>query len=179
VEVGVPDTTHAGTDRIARLIAVVGRTVSWLTLAMTLLTFLVVVLRYGFNLGWIWLQESITYLHAAVFMVAVAWAFQTDDHVRVDIFYRERSQRYKSWINLAGTLLFLIPFSLFMLLIGWDYVAASWSMKEASREAGGLPLVWLLKSLILVLPALLLLQSLSTLWECIETLRKPEPPQAA
>ena len=165
----------AETDRLARLIAVIGRTVSWLTLAMTLLTFLVVILRYGFNLGWIWLQESVTYLHAAVFMVAAAWAFQTDDHVRVDIFYRDRSPRHKSWVNLAGTLLFLIPFSLFLLVVSWDYVSASWATKEASREAGGLPLVFLLKSLILVLPALLLLQSLSTLKTCVATLRKAEP----
>ena len=164
----------AAGDRVARMISVIGRAVSWLTLAMTLLTFLIVILRYGFNLGWIWLQESVTYLHAAVFMVAAAWAFQTDDHVRVDIFYRERSLRHKSWVNLAGTLLFLVPFSLFLLLIGWDYVSASWATREASREAGGLPLVFLLKSLILVMPALLLLQSLSTLKNCIATLRKPE-----
>ena len=70
---------------IARLVELAGRTVAWLTLAMTLLTFGVVVLRYGFNQGWIWLQESVTYLHAAVFMVAAAWALQTDDHVRVDM----------------------------------------------------------------------------------------------
>lgn len=154
----------------ARLAAVTvrqaGRAVAWLTLVMTLLTFGIVVLRYGFNQGWIWLQESVTYLHAMVFMVAAAWAFQTDDHVRVDIFYRARSPRYRDIVNLVGTLLFLVPFSLFLLLIGWDYVAASWSTHEASREAGGLPLVWLLKSLILVLPALLLLQSWVTVRQC-------------
>lgn len=158
----------------ARLAAVAvrqaGRAVAWLTLVMTLLTFGIVVLRYGFNQGWIWLQESVTYLHAMVFMVAAAWAFQTDDHVRVDIFYRARSPRYRDIVNLVGTLLFLVPFSLFLLLIGWDYVAASWSTHEASREAGGLPLVWLLKSLILVLPALLLLQSWVTVRQCVARL---------
>ena len=149
-----------------------GRAVAWLTLMMTLLTFGIVVLRYGFNQGWIWLQESVTYLHAIVFMVAAAWAFQTDDHVRVDIFYRAHSPRYRDTVNLAGTLLFLVPFSLFLLAIGWDYVAASWSTHEVSREAGGLPLVWLHKSLILVLPTLLLLQSYVTVRQCAARLRR-------
>jgi TRAP-type mannitol/chloroaromatic compound transport system permease small subunit len=157
----------------ARVVGVLGRAVAWLTLLMTLLTFGVVVLRYGFSLGWIWLQESVTYLHALVFMVAAAWAFQTDDHVRVDIFYRDRSERYRSWVNLAGTLLLLVPFCLFLVVVAWDYVAASWATREASREAGGLPLVWLLKSLILVMPVLLLLQSWSTVRNCMAVLRRP------
>ena len=156
---------------IARLVDVVGRAVAWLTLVMTLLTFGVVILRYGFNQGWIWLQESVTYLHAAVFMVAAAWALQTDDHVRVDIFYRERSPRYQAAVNLLGTLLFLVPFSVLMIAVGWDYVAASWATHEASREAGGLPFVWLLKSLILILPALLLLQSAVTIRGSLAGLR--------
>jgi len=156
---------------IARVIDWTGRTVSWLTLLMTLLTFAIVLLRYGLNLGWIWLQEGVTYLHAVVFMVAAAWAFQTDDHVRVDIIYRERSEAYRAWVNLAGTLLFLLPFSAFLLYIAWDYVAASWAMREASREPGGLPLVWLLKGLLLLLPALLLLQAASTARQCVLSLR--------
>jgi TRAP-type mannitol/chloroaromatic compound transport system permease small subunit len=163
----------AGAGPAARMIAMLGRSVAWLTLLLTLLAFGIVVLRYGFNLGWIWLQESVTYLHALVFMVAAAWAFQTDDHVRVDIFYRARSERYRHWVDLVGTLVLLLPFCLFLLVIGWDYVAASWANREASREAGGLPLVWLLKSLILVLPALLLLQSWCTARRCIAALRSP------
>jgi TRAP-type mannitol/chloroaromatic compound transport system permease small subunit len=163
----------AGAGPAARTIAMLGRTVAWLTLLMTLLAFGVVVLRYGFNLGWIWLQESVTYLHALVFMVAAAWAFQTDDHVRVDIFYRSGSERYRNWVNLVGTLTLLVPFSLFLLLVAWDYVAASWANHEASREAGGLPLVWLLKSLILVLPALLLLLAWCTARQCVAALRGP------
>jgi TRAP-type mannitol/chloroaromatic compound transport system permease small subunit len=177
--VGLSAASGANAGLTARVIRWLGQTVAWLTLVMTLLTFGVVVLRYGFNLGWIWLQESVTYLHAVIFMVAAAWAFQTDDHVRVDIFYRARSDRYRFAVNLAGTLLFVLPFSAFLLIIGWDYVAASWATHEASREAGGLPLVWLLKSLILVLPALLLLQSWSTVKSCIRGLRDESNPGAA
>ena len=168
-----PQNPAVGSDLAARAVSMIGRGVSWLTLAMVLLTFFIVVLRYGFNQGWIWLQESVTYLHAMVFMVAAAWAFQTDDHVRVDIIYRGRSPRYKAWVNLLGTLLFLVPFSVFLLGVAWDYVAASWSTMEGSREAGGLPLVFALKSLLLILPALLLLQSLSTLRACTSQIRRP------
>jgi TRAP-type mannitol/chloroaromatic compound transport system permease small subunit len=171
VEVSLPESGPARRDIASAFTGWIGRTVSWLTLLMVLLTFAIVILRYGMNQGWIWLQESVTYLHALVFMTAAAWAFQTDDHVRVDIFYRDRSNRHKAWVNLLGTLIFLAPFSIFLIVIGWDYVAASWVTKEGSREAGGLPLVYLLKSLILIMPALLLIQSFSVVRASIFTLR--------
>ena len=156
---------------LAGFVRMVGRSVAWLTLVMTLLAFAIVVLRYGFNLGWIWLQESVTYLHATVFMLAAAWALQKDDHVRVDIFYRKASPRYRSIVNLVGTLLFLLPLCVFLIYVGWDYVTASWATREASREAGGLPLVWVLKTLIIALPVLLLMQSLVTIRQCVSDLR--------
>ena len=136
-----------------------GKSVAWLTVIMVLLTFMIVVLRYGFNLGWIWLQESLTYLHVTVFTIVAAWALQLDGHVRVDIFYAKMSERNRALTDLLGTLLFLIPFCIFILIIAWPYVANSWKLLESSREAGGLPLVFLLKSLIMVMPALLLGQA--------------------
>ena len=168
---GVDD---AGFDRgrLARFVALIGKSVAWLTLLMVLLTFLIVVLRYGFNLGWIWLQESVTYLHAMVFMMAAAWAWQTDDHVRVDIYYRERSSRQKAVIDLVGTLIFLVPVCLFLLLVSWNYVAVSWTGQEGSREAGGLEWVYWQKSLILVLPGMLLAQAVITVRSSIYTLRQ-------
>ena len=158
-------------DRIARLVTATGRFAAWLTLAVVLLTFAVVVLRYGFNLGWIWLQESVTYLHALVFMLAAAWALQDDAHVRVDVVYRDRSPRYQALVNLLGVLLLLAPFCLFLLVSAWGYVASSWGVMEGSREAGGLPLVYLLKTLILLLPALLLMQSLCQATRSMAVLR--------
>ena len=171
MELELSDSGSPGEGLSSSVIRRLGQAVSWLTLVMVGLTFTVVVLRYGMNQGWIWLQESVTYLHACVFMIAAAWACQTDEHVRVDIYYREKSDVHKAWVNLLGTLIFLIPFCVFLLIIGWNYVAASWATMETSREAGGLPMVYLLKSLILVLPALLLLQSYNTVRTCISIIK--------
>lgn len=142
---------------------------------MVLLTFTIVVLRYGFNLGWIWLQESVTYLHVAVFTVVAAWTLQQDGHVRVDIFYADMPPRKRAVVDLAGTLLFLVPFCVFMLVVSWPYVASSWKLLEASRESGGLPLVFLLKSLILVMPALLLGQAFINATDALKILRSGNP----
>jgi TRAP-type mannitol/chloroaromatic compound transport system permease small subunit len=151
---------HALINTIERFIDWCGRTVSWLTLFMVLVTFIVVVLRYVFDIGWIALQESITYMHALVFLVGAAWAMQQQAHVRVDILYSRFSTRTRAWIDLLGSLLFLLPVMVFIAWISWEYVIDSWDVLEGSREAGGLPAVFLLKSLILVSAALLILQAL-------------------
>ncbi len=150
------------TDGLARLTQILGHGVAWLLLVLIALIFVIVLLRYGFNIGWIWLQETTVYIHSAIFMLAAAWTLQTDDHVRVDIFYRSKSERHKAWVNLLGTAFFLVPFCIYMLLFAWDYVIPSWQNLEGSREAGGLPLVFLLKSLLLLMPLTLLLQAISS-----------------
>jgi TRAP-type mannitol/chloroaromatic compound transport system permease small subunit len=156
---------------LKKIVSVLGKSVAWLTVPMVFLTFAIVILRYGFNLGWIWLQESVTYLHAMVFMLAAAWAFQTDDHVRVDIFYRDRTPRQKALVNLLGTVFLLVPVCVFLLFVSWDYVMGSWAVQEGSRHAGGLPLVYLQKTLILLLPAFLLLQGVVAIQDAIRVLR--------
>ena len=160
-----------GYSVLRKSIALCGKSVAWLTVVMVLLTFTIVVLRYGFNLGWIWLQESLTYLHVAVFTIVAAWTLQQDGHVRVDIFYAEMPERKRALVDLLGSLVFLIPFCIFVLVIAWPYVANSWKLLESSREAGGLPLVFLLKSLIMVLPALLLAQAFINMTDAWKTLR--------
>jgi TRAP-type mannitol/chloroaromatic compound transport system permease small subunit len=140
-----------------------GRLVSWLTLLMVLVTCAVVVLRYAFDLGWIAMQESVTYLHASVFLIGAAYTLRHEGHVRVDIFYRKLSRRLRAWVDLLGALLLLMPVCGFMVWISWDYVVQSWALGEGSREAGGLPFVYLLKTLILAMGVLLLLQGLASL----------------
>ncbi|MCG8068128.1 MAG: TRAP transporter small permease subunit [Candidatus Thiodiazotropha taylori] len=138
-----------------------GQAISWLSLLMVLVTVAVVVLRYVFQLGWIWLQESVTFMHAALFLVGAAYTLKHEGHVRVDIIYRKFSERGRAWVDLIGTLTLLLPVCLFIFFISWDYVAKSWALFEGSREVGGLEGVFLLKSLILVMAVLLVLQGIS------------------
>lgn len=147
--------------------------VSWLSLALVLVTFTVVVLRYLFDSGSIALQESMSYLHSCVFLVGMAYTLQQDEHVRVDIFYSQFSASGKAWVNLIGACFFLLPFMLFVSWISWEYVVDSWDVLEGSREAGGLPGVFLLKSLILVMAALLSLQAITQIFHNMRTLMQP------
>ena len=151
----------------------VGRAVVWLLLPMVLLTAVVVVLRYGFNFGRIYLQEAIVYMHAAVFMLAAAWALRKDRHVRVDVFYRGASRRHRAWVNLFGTLFLLLPSAGTLLWLSLDYAAFSWNLRETSREPDGLPFVYLLKTVIPVMAALLILQGVSALCHHLRTLLEP------
>ena len=152
-----------------------GQTVAWLTLFMVLITFLIVVLRYGFNIGAIRLQESVVYMHAAVFMLGAGFVLKRDAHVRVDIFYRRLSPRGQAWVDLLGILLLLLPWMIFMMWISWDYVASAWSLKEGSRETGGLPYLYLLKTLIVLMPLLVAVQALSKACQAVLTLTGQRP----
>jgi len=146
---------------VDRLNDVIGRGIAWLTLVMVLSTFLVVVLRYVFAIGWVWLQESYVWMHGVVFMVGAAYTLLHNGHVRVDIFYRPASLRYKATIDILGALFLLLPMVVLVFLVGYGYVVSSWSMLEESREAGGLPGLFLLKSVILVFCVLTAIQGLS------------------
>ncbi len=147
-------------NRMEQLIDWSGRVVSWCVLFMVLLTFLVVVMRYVFDTGWIALQESVSYLHSLVFLLGAAYTLKHDAHVRVDIFYSRFSERTKAWVELLGHLFILIPVMLFIAWISWPYISDAWAVKESSRDAGGLPGVYLLKSLILLMAGLLIIQAL-------------------
>lgn len=152
----------------------VGYSVAWLSIAMMLTTALVVFLRYGLNAGSLMLQDSVTYMHASLFMLGTAYALQQEAHVRVDIFYRSFSTRSKAWIDSLGAIIFLLPLCVFLFFISWNYVAQSWSIQESSADAGGIPAVFLLKSLLLAMPVLLGLQAISQVASNLITLLKEE-----
>ena len=148
-----------------------GRSVAWFILAMVLITFFNVVMRYGFNFGLIAIQESVIYLHSFVFMLAIAYTYKHNDHVRVDIFYSKYSSSQKAWVNLLGTLFLLFPFCIYLIFSSWEYAAKSWVLLEGSREAGGLPFLFILKTLVPLMPALLLLQGVAIMCQCLQTLK--------
>lgn len=151
----------------------VGRTTAWLTLLMVAVTVVIVVLRYVFDVGYIWLQEGLTWMHAAVFMLGAAYTLQQDEHVRVDIFYRKMTPAGKAWVDLIGVLIFVFPLGAYLFVESLDYVGAAWSIREVSRDAGGLPYpaIPLLKTLLLTMPALIGLQGLSMLLRSVVTIR--------
>ncbi len=155
----------------------IGRGIAWLTLLMVIITFTVVVLRYGFDLGSIAMQESIIYLHALNFMLGAAFTLKHDAHVRVDIFYQRMGPRRRAWVDLLGTLLLLMPVCGFIFWSSWGYVADAWSVREGSGEAGGLPYVYLLKSILLLMPSLLVLQGIVIILKSLQIIGGKTPPQ--
>lgn len=146
---------------VDRLNERIGRGISWLTLLMVMITFMVAILRYVYAVGWVWLQESYVWLHGIVFMVGAGYTLLHNGHVRVDIFYRPNSARYKAIIDLLGSLILLLPLIGVVFYVSYGYVLKSWASLEASREAGGLPALFLLKTVILVFCVLIGLQGLS------------------
>jgi TRAP-type mannitol/chloroaromatic compound transport system permease small subunit len=148
-------------DRIDRFVSGIGRIAAWLILVVVLLQFALVVARYLFGLGSIMLSETVIYAHAAVFMLAAAWTLCAEGHVRVDIFYAEASKRTKAFIDLVGAILLLLPFMLVLLWLSLPYAARSWAILEHSQETSGLPLVYVLKTLIPVFAVLMALQGVA------------------
>ena len=137
-----------------------GKFFSWSLLLMVILTFVIVILRYLFNLGFIWMQELVRYLYAAVFMLCAAYTLAKDEHVRVDIFYSKLKDRHKILINVIGALIFLIPVCVCILYYSFTYVINSWAQLEGSLEERGLHAVYLLKTLIWAFAVMLILQSI-------------------
>ena len=150
----------------------VGRAVAWLTVVMALLTVTIVVLRYAFDQGTIVLQETVMYLHGFAFMLAIPYALKEGAHVRVDLLYSQMSPQRQGLVDFCGHLFFLIPVSIFIFVTSLSYVGASWSVWETSSEVGGLPLVYVLKTLIPLMAALLFLQGLSELLRAQAKIRR-------
>ncbi len=155
-------------NRIDRLNRRLGHAVAWLALAMVLLQFAVVLLRYVFAFGYVPMQEAVWHLHGALFMLGAGYTLLHDGHVRVDVIYRDAGPVYKARMDLAGCLFFILPVCALTVFVSWDYVLRSiydfssgtWVL-EASPEFGGLPLIWAYKMVILVFAITLGLQAVS------------------
>lgn len=147
-------------DAIDRTNGWIGRIAAWAVLAMVIVQAAIVILRYVFGFGSLWMQESLLYFHASLVLFAAGWTLSANGHVRVDIFYADASPRTKAKIDLIGALLLLIPFMLAVIWLSWPYAARAWALREGSREAGGVPLVFLLKSFIPAFAALMVLQGI-------------------
>ncbi len=138
-----------------------GKICSWFVALMVLVTCLVVIMRYGLDMGSVFLQDVVLYLHGGLFLLGAAFALKRGAHVRVDIFYRNFSTSKKALVDLLGNLIFLQPICWTILLYSWGYVEFSWRIMEVSPEPDGLPFVYVQKSLLIVVAILLALQSIS------------------
>ena len=165
---------------IDRLNGWIGRATGWLLLTMIFIGALSAILRYvgqpiGLSISLNALGESQWYLFSAVFLLGAAWALREDAHVRVDVLYGRLSTKKQSVIDLAGTLLFLVPFCAMMLWATWPAVVESWAVREVSPDPGGLPR-YPIKALVPVAFALLLLQGVSQAIKSVVVLRGQEDP---
>lgn len=154
-------------DAASRVLA---RGVMWLALATVLVQFAVVVLRYAFSSSYVWMQESVIYLHATLFMLAIGYTFLVDQHVRVDVLYARWSSRTKALVDLAAIVVAVLPFCALVVWASWDYAARSWIQDEGPMALGGVPLVPALKSLIPAMAILLGLQAASIALRCLAVL---------
>lgn len=168
---GAPALASTISKPLGALVRGVGRLSLYLVMAMAVVQFAIVILRYVFGLNYIAMQESVTYMHGAIFLIAGGYALLTDDHVRVDVFYREAGPRMKAVVNLAGTYLFLFPFCLVALWAAGPYVANSWAVMETSIEQSGIKGVYLLKSLISVYLVLFAFAGFVVATEAVATLK--------
>ena len=141
-----------------------GETLSVLVFFMFISSFVLVSIRYLFNIVPIKFQELVVYLHSIIFMLGIVYAYARNSHVRIDIFYQNMNKEKQRKIDLFGTIFLLIPFFGFILFSSYDYVWSSISKLESSPDAGGLPFVYALKTLLIIMPVLMILTSLSKLW---------------
>lgn len=146
---------------ISGLNRLVGNIFSWLSLGIVLVCFTVVVQRYAFSIGHLWMQDLYVWLNGAMFTAVAGYALLRDEHVRVDIFYRPASIRTKAIIDLIGVVVFLLPFCYVVVLYGWPFVARSWRFYEGSRNIGGMPGLYVLKSFIIGFAVLVALQGIA------------------
>jgi TRAP-type mannitol/chloroaromatic compound transport system permease small subunit len=141
----------------------IGRFLSFCVLLMIALSFISITIHFFFNTIFTPVEELIIYLHSTVFMLGIVYAFHHDKHVRIDIYYQNYTPKKQHFINRLGLIFLFVPFFAFMIFSSFDYVMASWSKLEGSAESGGIPFVFGLKSLLLMLPGSMLLYALLNL----------------
>ena len=151
----------------------VGLGVRWLAVLMLLVQFTVVVLRYVFGTSFIAMQESVLYLHAALFMLGAGYTLLVDGHVRVDIFYGEAAPKRKAAVDLFGVVVLLVPSVVAILYFTWGFVQSSWEYLEGPISVGGIPAMFVLKSLIPAFAVLVLLQGVALGCRSLATLLLP------
>jgi len=153
---------------IDKVIDNIAKILTYLLVSMIILVFITVIIRYMLNISYVALQELVMYFHALIFMFGVSYALKEKSHVKIDIVYNSLSKKNQYFISMLGTIIFIIPTSLFITYSSIDMVTQSWSLLEGSSEAGGLDLVFILKSVIPITGILIFLQALSDIIKYVD-----------
>ncbi len=169
---------HRIADRLDAVNRYTGQAVRWLALAMVLVQFVIVLMRYVFGISYIFASESVLYMHAALFMLGAGYTLLIDGHVRVDIFYSRWSARRCGAIDSLGAVLFLIPSMALLAWVSWPFVRNSWVIFEGAMSVGGIPASFLLKSLLPAFCLLLITQAIAGLLRDIVRAQAQETPHA-
>ncbi len=148
----------------------IGQVLAWLALLLVINVFLVVVLRYVFSYGDVWMQETYIWMHAYIFMLGAGYTLLHDGHVRIDLIYSGASDRYKAFVNFFGSIFLGAPVLWLIYSRGMDFFYRSFSRLETSPEAGGLPALYVLKAAIPILAIVLALQVLSMALRSLDTI---------
>lgn len=138
-----------------------GKIIAWAALALVIIQFAIVLMRYVFGVSSIFAQESLLYLFGSLYMLGAGYTLRHNGHVRVDVFYRAASPRFKAWVDLLGVFLLLLPMCAVIWNHSWPYVMGSWAVREGSRETSGIQAVYLLKTEILIFCVLVAMQGLA------------------
>ena len=150
-------------NRIEHINTVLGTVLSWATFAIVLLMFWNVLQRYFLATNHVWQTELVLLLHSLIFLTLAGHTLKTDRHIRVDLIYSKLNETQQAWINLAGTILFLVPTAILISYFSYDFISNAWAIKESSREANGLSIIYVMKGFIYIFSTTLLLQSTVTL----------------
>lgn len=152
----------------------IGQVFSWLSLALVLVCFAVVVERYLFSTTRLWMQDLYVWLNGAMFTAVAAFALYRNEHVRVDIFYRPASVRRKAIADLIGVCVFLLPFLYITYSVALPFVTRSWRIFEGSANIGGMPGLFVLKSFLLIFAVTMALQGIAMAIRSVLVLRDRE-----
>lgn len=167
----LPETTLSRI--LDRILSAIGRAASWLWVALLLTVVVNVALRHLFGEGRVELEELQWHLNSVAFLIAIAYAYRVDAHIRIDLVSSRLRPRLRAWIEFYGTVLLLLPFVVMVLVFSLPFVAESWAVSEVSQSPGGLPFRWLIKAVLPVALVLLLLAMLSRFSRLWVFLAKP------
>lgn len=145
----------------------VGRLIQWFSIGTVLVCATVVVLRYGFRIGFVWMQELYVWIHAAVFILGAGYVLMRDGHVRVDIFYARWRPKTKAAVELASSIIFLLPWLALLGWTTWPFMILSWQAREPSDQLGGMPALYLLKTCLMLFVVFMGLAMLAVMARCV------------